>query len=471
MVHRITLKLAVLFKDRVIRNITLTALTRAVAFVCTVIATIIAGRYLGPDDFGKLNFAIGFATLAIGITELMAGTIATREIALKREMASAHLSSLTGARFLSVLAACAIILLAMPFVSDPVTRMLLFLAMLRLPAWIPQSGEVWFVATIDLLLPNIFCVISYGTLLILTVAIVFAGKGVLWLMWANVLSLWLYSVLTFTAARRKVRFKMPSLVPALNLLRQSLAFGIASTIWRVHLQSPMSLVYWACGSFQAGLFAAASKFIAVADWTISTFMLSLYPSMSEVVNDRELFRQRFVRGLAMMCAFGTAISVLVSSCSGALMRLTFGSQFAGAHKVLIALSPALVFMFASSHIAHALISLGGRSQYFSSACIAVMSTFVFTTSLGKLMGALGGAFGMSIACLIALITSAIMLHRLDDKLVPRRWVIPAALTTCALISASSAFGWAARSASLEVVIGILSSSAALLIWSCPILRS
>lgn len=467
MEHWLALKFIALLRDRVTRNITLTALTRAVAFACTVVATIIAGRYLGPSDFGRLNFAIGFATLAIGITELMAGTIATREIAREREMASIYLSSLVGARFISVLIACAIVLLTSSFVSDPYTRLLLFLAMLQLPAWIPQSGEVWFTATIDLTLPNIFRVVSHGALLIFTIAIVLAGKDVLWLMWANIASFWLFSVLTFAAACTKVNMKMPSLGLALNLLRQSFAFGIASTIWRAQSQSPVSLVYWACGSFQAGLFAAASKFTAVADWAISSFMLSLYPAMSEVANDRKLFKQRFVNGLAMMCAFGTAISVLISSCSEALMRLTFGGQFVGAHKVLIALSPTLAFMFPLSHIVHALISLGGRWQYLSSACIAAASTIVLIVFLGKLMGAIGSAFGMSLASLIALVASAIMLHRLDGDLMPWRWIAPSALATCALISVSSAFGWSARNVLPEVAVGIFSSSVALLIWRYP----
>ncbi|MCS7252483.1 MAG: oligosaccharide flippase family protein [Armatimonadota bacterium] len=464
MANWLTLRLVGLFQDRVIRNITLTVATRAVAFACTVVATIIAGRYLGPSDFGRLNFALGFVTLAISITELMAGTIATREIARHREMASAHLSSLIGARLISVLAACVITLFAILFVNDPVTQLLLILAMLQLPAWIPQSAEVWFVASIDLTLPNIFRVISHGALLILTIAIVFYGKGVLWLMAVNTASLWLYSVLTFGAASTKVHMRVPSLESAFNLLRRSFAFGIASTIWRLQSQLPMSLVYLACGSFQAGLYAAASKFIAVADWSISAFTLSLYPAMSEVVDDRELFRQRLIGGLAMMCAFGMALATFVASCSSALIQLTFGSQFAGAHRVLVALSPTLLFMFASSHLAHALISLGGRSQYFSSACVAALSTFILVTSLGKLMGALGSAVGMSLASLIALVASAVMIHRLDGKLVPWGWFALRASATVALVGVALMFGLTVQNLFVELAFGISLSMLAFLTW-------
>lgn len=464
MAHWLGLKFLGLFHDRVIRNIVTTIVTRAVAFACTVIATIIAGRYLGPSDFGKLNFALGFATLVIGVTELMAGTVASREIARQTGLASFHLSSLVGARFISMLAACVFIAFAMPFVSDDTTQLLLLFAMLQLPAWILQSGETWFVATIDLTLPNFFRVISHGVLLILTIAIVTAGKGIIWLMMAQVTSLWLYGALTFAAACKRVRIRMPSGKMALDLLSQSFAFGIAGTIWRLHSQSPMSLVYWVCGSFQAGLFAAASKFVAIADWGVSAFTLSLYPAMSEVLDDERLFKERFLKGLWMMCAFGSSLAIFVSSCSDMIMRLTFGVKFYDARNVLVALSPAFLFMFVLSHIGHALIALGGRSQYLLSACASAGFTLLLVTLLGYFGGAVGGAVGLSLSNLLAICISAMLLHKVNRNLIEwHRVKLPAASTTI-LVAAALAVGIISPYEIAAVLFGVMASMLALRIW-------
>jgi len=458
------LRVVELFRDRLIRNITLTIVTRAVAFVCTVVTAILVGRYLGPSEFGKFNFALGFTTLAISITELMAGTVATREIAKEHQLAQQHLSSLFGARLISVLVAIILVLICAVFIHDKVTQVLLLLAMLQLPCWVFQSSEVWYVAIINLTLPNLFRVISHSLLLFLTVSFISAGMGVRWLMMAQVLSLWVYSLLTYFATRRSVRFGMPSIKAAFSLLYRSFVFGVAHIVWRLHLQSPLVLAYLVCGSFQAGLLAAALKFVAIADWSISVFILSLYPAMSEVLHDTSLFKRRFISGMATMCAFGASITVLIASCNETLMHLTFGRSFAMAGDVLLALAPTFVLLFLLSHIGHAFIALEGQRQYFLSGCVSALCTLMFVSSLGHLGGALGAASGLSIASLVGLCASILMLHRMNADLLSSQRLLLKVVVTCIIIAVALVCGWWVHGVVLELAIGLALSLVALLIW-------
>jgi O-antigen/teichoic acid export membrane protein len=464
MLINFALKVSELLRDRLIRNITLTIVTRAVAFACTVVTAILVGRYLGPSEFGKFNFALGFTSLVMSITELMAGTVATREIAKEHHMAEQHLSSLFGARVISVLTATVVVLMCTVLISDKVTQTLLLLAMLQLPSWVFQSSEVWYVAMINLTLPNLFRVISHSLLLLLTISFILAGMGAKWLIMAQVLSFWVYSLLTYFATRRSIRFGMPSLKSALSLLYRSFAFGVAQIVWRIHLQSPLVLAYLVCGSFQAGLLAAALKFVAIADWSISVFMLSFYPAMSEVLRDVSLFKRRFISGMATMCAFGASITVLIASCNETLMRLTFGKGFAMAGNVLLALAPTFVLLFILSHIGHAFIALEGQRQYFISGCVSALCTLLFVSSLGHLGGALGAASGLSIASFIGLCTSVVMLHRINADLLSSQGLVLRVVATCVLIAVALLCGWVAHGVALEFAIGLMLSLFTLLIW-------
>lgn len=78
---------------RVVRNTSYLLLARVTTVVIGVVTSVLTARYLGANGLGILGFALAFTAILSVLVDFGLGTLATREVARNKELASKYLTN------------------------------------------------------------------------------------------------------------------------------------------------------------------------------------------------------------------------------------------------------------------------------------------------------------------------------------------------------------------------------------------
>jgi PST family polysaccharide transporter len=296
-------------------------------------------RYLGPESYGHLQFCLATAGICGGISTLGLETIALRDFVSRPEDRERTIAAIMLLRLASGIV-CGAIALAAIWIwrpeGSPERSMILWMA------WIPllmstdtvdsyfqsqyRSAAVvrakWVPVTLAALLRVVL--ILYGATLIAFGRAELFEAGV---MSVGMLLLFAKSGLNFRALR-------PDRIRILELLREGWAFSLASLGLLLYLSIDQIMLGNMVGAKETGLYTAASKISGIWYFVPVAIALTSFPAVVESRGQKDLYKRRFqeLHDLMFLIAFSSAVSI--SLAAPLIVRLLFGTAYAGAVPML-----------------------------------------------------------------------------------------------------------------------------------------
>jgi PST family polysaccharide transporter len=335
---------------KILENVGWLMVDRAIRMGTGLFVGVWVARYLGPTQFGSLNFAGSFIALFATITTLGLEGIIVRELVHKADDAHEVLGTSFALRSIGAILAVGISIatliliqpgdkLALLLVSI-LSRTLVFQVFDTIDAFfqsqISSKFTVWAKNGAFLCFVVIRIWLIYIKAPLWTFAAAMSGEvglGAIGLMIGYHLTGG--RVISWRASRRR----------AVHLLQQSWPVLFAGMAIMVYMRVDMVMLKMMQGDFAVGVYSAATRVSEVWYFLPMAIVSSVSPAIMKVKDDPLLFQSRLRKLFSFMTISACVIGSIVALASHQIIRLLYSSSFQGAGPVLAVHVWASVFVF------------------------------------------------------------------------------------------------------------------------------
>jgi PST family polysaccharide transporter len=307
-------------------------------------------RYLGPTQFGSLNFAVAFIALFATITTLGLDGIAVRELVHNfqdaHEILGTALALRCGGSVLAVGICIATIKLIQPHDKQALQLVAILSISLIFQAFdtidylfqsqVQSKLTVWAKNGAFLVFAAIRVILIYAKAPLWTFAAAMSGEiavGAIGLM------------LAYRLSGGRVILWRRSLKRAIHLLRQSWPALFSGMAIMVYMRLDMVMLKMMKGDFAVGLYSAATKVSEVWYFVPMAIVSSVSPAIMRTRDNPELLDNRLRKLFSLMTLLACFIGSIVAVSSHLIIRVLFSDKFIGAAPVLAIHVWASVFVF------------------------------------------------------------------------------------------------------------------------------
>lgn len=296
-------------------------------------------RYLGPNNFGILSYALAFAGLFAFFADMGIGGILNRDLVKFPERRDELLGTGFRIKLIGGVATFLIVCIATLLLnSDYITK---FLIILFAFTFVLQSINVintFFYSNVESKRNVQVVIIATFISSILKVGVILLGKGVIWIMLVYLLdSVWqgLGFILSYRRAGLKIKEWKYNKELALEMLKNSWPLMLASVAGFIYLRIDQVMIGWLMGNREVGLYSVAVRLVEVWYFVPAIICGSLFPA---IVNAKKTDHAIYVKRLKALYLLmvGVALAVALPSTILApwLVSFLFGAEYSSAIGIL-----------------------------------------------------------------------------------------------------------------------------------------
>ena len=318
-------------------------------------------RYLGPEQFGLLSFALAFVALFSPLATLGLDDIVVRD--LVREPASKEV--LLGTSFIlkmlggavSLLAAIAVIVLLRPDDQQSWLLVAIFAAGAVFQAF--NAIELWFNAQVQAKYPVLaknaaFLLCAFGR-----IALILCGASLVHFAWISLFEIIIGSiglVIVYKAKGHRIRQWAGRSKVATRLLRDSWPLLFSCIVIVIYLRIDQVMLGEMAGSQEVGVYTVAVRLAEMWFFFSSAVYWSVLPGLVDTRAASEpLFYTRLQKYYNLMALTAYVIAIPVMLLANWLVLALFGAAYAEAGPMLAVLIWANLFIYLD----------GARSAFFN----------------------------------------------------------------------------------------------------------
>ena len=317
-------------------------------FISAIFVSIYVARYLGPEQFGLLSYALAIVAIFMAVGRLGMDSILVRDIARYPNKSSEYMSTAFG------------LMLVMAIVGGIILSGLVYL----LESDAETKVYIWIIATG--LLFQVFLVVDYAfqaqvkakyASIAKSLALGVSSFVKIYLVWVSA------ELQVFAIAYAFDHLIIAIMLVSMHMIRkqQSFLFGfdrelikpLLKSAWPMILSAAAAILYMKIdqifikniiGDFELGLYSAGVKLFE--GWTTILFIItiSLLPVLVKAYDVSEsVFNDTFVKISSLMFALNLFIIFLIGLWGEQIILLLFGDLFVEAGKILLVLFLASIF--------------------------------------------------------------------------------------------------------------------------------
>lgn len=297
-------------------------------------------RYLGPGQFGLLNYSVAFAALFAFIAELGLQSVLVRELVRRPAermelLASAMLLRLLGGSVAAALAVAASWILRR---DDPHAQVLILIIALGMVA---QSLDVIDFDYQSKMTPRPVVVIRMASLFVsslVKLALIAADAPLIWFAAATAGETALSALLLWLAAKAQsppFRLSAARASRMKSLLAHSWPLAISSLSVILYMRIDQVMLGQMLGDRAVGIFSAAVRISESWHFVPMAILSAVAPALTAAYeHSEEAYRRRLLLVTRVMTWLGVLLAMLVTVCARPLILILYGSQYTEASAVL-----------------------------------------------------------------------------------------------------------------------------------------
>jgi O-antigen/teichoic acid export membrane protein len=308
-------------------------------------------RYLGPEQFGLLNFAMAFVALFGAISTLGLQGIIVRDIVRKPEESNVILG--TGF-LLQLIGGTAAFLFILVFISylrpddnlaKTIVAILGFIQVLKASEVIKYWFESQVMSKFTVWVENGVFLVMAGikVLMILSEASLMAF---VWTAFAEALAVAVLLVSIYIWKEASILSWQPNFPKAKRLLRDSWPLILSGLAIMVYMRIDQIMIGQMIGVEAVGIYSAAVRISEIWYFVPMAIVASVFPSIIEARKEsKKLYYQRLQKLYDLMVILSIAIALPMTFLSTKLVSLLFGQAYISAGPILSVHIWAALFVF------------------------------------------------------------------------------------------------------------------------------
>lgn len=296
-------------------------------------------RYLGPENYGVLSYAVAFVGLFAFMSDLGANGILSRELIKfpeKRDelMGTVFRMRLIGGTLVMILSIGAALIMKM----SPLARLLIIVFSISSVLQVMNIISIYFQAKVESRNNVRAQMTAMFISSILKIAAILSGKGVIWIIIILLLDI-IWQGFGFMAAYRREGLEIKAWrfnnILAWEIWHDSWLLLLASAAGYIYLKIDQVMIGQMLGNYEVGLYAVAVKLVEVWYFVPGIIVGSLFPAIINAKKIGEtIYHRRLKNFYIFMGLISILISLLVTLLAHPLVYWLFGVKFLAAVGVL-----------------------------------------------------------------------------------------------------------------------------------------
>lgn len=336
-----------IFSNRFLQNTGWMAFAQIYQMVISLFIGVISARYLGPTNYGTINYAASYISFFTIFCALGLEGIVVKEIISKREQEGIILGSGIAMRLiagvLSMIAVCVIVYFLNP--NDSVLLTVTFLQSIILPFNAFHLIDMWYQSKLNSKVSTIIRCISYTLMSLYKIYLLITGKSVEWFAFSTSLDSLLIALMFMLMYRkngtRKLKFDYNT---SKELLLQSYHLIISTMMAVLYSQMDRVMIGKMMTQTDVGFYTAAATICNMWVFIPQAFANSARPVIMELKDkDSNMYIRRLKQLMGFIFWIGALFSIVFTVMADFIIHVLYGDAYTMAKGPLIILIWSTVF--------------------------------------------------------------------------------------------------------------------------------
>lgn len=363
--------------------------------VISLFVGMITARYLGPSNYGILNYTASFTAFFTPLCTLGFNGIIVKELVSSKEEQGEIVGTCMVFRLISSMVSVFAILLLV-LLLNPGDMLLLRVSMLQsisLIFNIFDTIDFWFQSRLESKYTSVMRIIAYIVTAIYKIMLLILGKSVEWFAFANTLDVIVLAILLWAVYKRKhaPRLKF-SYQRGKNMLKVSYNFIISGIMVACYGQMDKIMLGKMLDLTSVGLYSTALYICSLWTFVLNAIMNSANPLIFEAkkISD-QLYKKRIVQLYAAIIWISFGVAIVFCIFAKWIILILYGEDYLGAITPFRIITWYTAFSFLGSARNSWLVCEGKAKYEKYFAGIGALCNFILNIVLISLIGMNGAA--------------------------------------------------------------------------------
>jgi len=359
-------------------------------------------RYLGPENYGILNYAVAFVGLFGFIASLGIDSILNRELIKTPEKRDVLLGTAFKLKVVGGIAALALAVISI--LMSQTTLLIQFLVIIFSFNFILQAINVisiYFQSKVESKNNVKVSIISTLISSVLKVGVILLDKGVIWIMLVYILDFvwqWINFVYVYKRQGLKIRDWKFDNDLAKKILKNSWPLILAQAAGYIYLKVDQVIIGLMLGNYEVGLYAVAVKVTEIWYFIPSIICSSLFPAIINAkLTDVKVYKKRLSNLYVLMFILSLIIAITITFLAKPIMTILFGNSYLESVAILKIYIWSSVGLFLTVAVNQYLISENSVKTIFWFNFLSMIINIGLNIWLIPLIGLLGAAWATLIS--------------------------------------------------------------------------
>lgn len=381
--------------NRVYKNAAWIIGCKIVQSLLNLVIGLLTARYLGPSNYGIINYVASIVAFAMPIMQLGLKNTLVKEFVQSPEREGEILGT---ALMINIVSSFFCILGCVSFVmiadaGDMETVLVCALYSLTLLFQATEMTQYWFQSKLLSKYPSIATLCAYLVVAIYKLYLLITQKSVAWFALSNVLDYFLISVILMMIYRKlggqtlRVHWKL-----GWQMLSRSKYYIIPSLMVMIFQHTDRIMIKMMVGETETGMYSAAIACIGISGFVFSAILDTARPIILETKGKNQvLYETRVTQLYSVISYLSLAQSVGMTVIAKPLVRLLYGSEYAGSAEILAVAVWYITFGYYGT-VRNIWILAEEKQKYLTRINIAgAIANVVLNACLIPFLGAIGAA--------------------------------------------------------------------------------
>lgn len=326
--------------NRFVKNTSWLLFGRIAQMVLQFLVGVFSARYLGPENYGTINYVASFITFFTSFCGLGLNGVIVSEFVNHPEEEGKIVGSAVLMRF-AVSLLSVIAFLSLIYAVDGKSNNEIFIVAVLQSVQLPFSSldtiNYWYQSKFLSKFSSIFQTAAYFLVSVYKVYLLLTHKSIYWFAFSSSLDIILLSILYFIGYEKQKTQRLGfSFATSKRLLKGCIPFILASVMMYIYSQTDRIMIKQMLGSTAlVGLYTASTVITNLISFIPVSFIDSARPLIMEAKNDSEQkFNLRIRQTVALVSWICFLYGLFIVFFAPLLIKLLYGAEYTGATETL-----------------------------------------------------------------------------------------------------------------------------------------
>ncbi len=317
--------------NRVLKNASWIIICRVIQAILALVISMITARYLGPSNFGLLNYAISVVAFVLPVMRLGLSSIMVQEFVSEPERGGETLGTSLVLSFCSAIVCMigvnAFVNIANAGETDTIVVCALYSSVLIFQVF--ELINYWFQAKLQAKYSSIIALIAYGIVSVYKIYLLITQKSIYWFSVANTLDYLIIAtglmIIFKKRCKQKLKFNWER---GKRLLSISKYYIISDLMVVVFAQTDRIMLKAMIDNAATGYYSAAITCAGMTQFVFAAIIDSMRPTIFEGKKVAEdVFKLNLARLFSIITYLSLAQSVVMTILAPIIIRVFYGAEY------------------------------------------------------------------------------------------------------------------------------------------------